>query len=133
MTAYKKLVRFSEFWCFLTDSAIIVVAEYCMEISYTDLRAKEVVNLQNGARMGKIIDLIIDSNGKNVLGLVVPGVRKIFRATEDIFIPWCNIAKIGSDVILVSLDVATLTNITKSSDMHLGELSADKDKEDDYL
>ena len=104
-----------------------------MEISYTDLRAKEVVNLQNGARMGKIVDMIIDSNGKNVLGLVVPGARKIFRASEDIFIPWCNIAKIGSDVILVSLDVNSLTNIAKSADMRLGELSQEKPQEDDFL
>ena len=104
-----------------------------MEISYTDLRAKEVVNLQNGVRMGKIVDMIIDSNGKNVLGLVVPGVRKLFRASEDIFIPWCNIAKIGSDVILVSLDVGSLTNVAKSADMHLGELSQEKPIEDDYL
>ena len=104
-----------------------------MEMSYTDLRAKEVVNLQNGARMGKIVDLIIDSNGKNVLGLVVPGARKLFRASEDIFIPWCNIAKIGSDVILVSLDVNSLTNVAKSADMHLGELSQEKPVEDDYL
>ena len=104
-----------------------------MEISYTDLRAKEVVNLQNGARMGKIVDMIIDSNGKNVLGLVVPGERKIFHPSEDIFIPWCNIAKIGSDVILVSLDVSSLTNIAKSADMHLGELNQEKGCEDDYL
>ena len=104
-----------------------------MEISYTDLRAKEVVNLQNGARMGKIVDMIIESNGKSVLGLVVPGVRKMFRSSEDIFIPWCNIAKIGNDVILVSLDVSSLTNITKSSDMHLGELSNEKEHDDDYL
>ena len=104
-----------------------------MEISYTDLRAKEVVNLQNGARMGKIIDMIIDSNGKNVLGLVVPGVRKIFRSSEDIFIPWCNIAKIGNDVILVSLDVSSMTSLTKSADMHLGEMPPAKPPEDDYL
>lgn len=103
-----------------------------MELSYTDLRSKEVVNLQNGDRMGKIIDMIIDSNGKNVLGLVVPGVRRLFRASEDIFIPWCNITKIGSDVILVSLDVASLTNVAKSADMHLEDFSRDK-RDDDYL
>ena len=102
-----------------------------MEISYTELRSKEVVNLQNGARMGKIIDLIIDSNGKNVLGLVVPGTRRLFRASEDIFIPWCNITKIGNDVILVSLDVSSITNLTKSPDMRLDDIPCNKD--DDYL
>ena len=103
-----------------------------MEISYTELRSKEVVNVQNGTRMGKIIDLIIDSNGRNVLGLVAPGVRKIFRASEDIFIPWCNITKIGTDVILVSLDVCSLTNVAHSHEMNLGK-SCDERKFDDYL
>ena len=103
-----------------------------MEISYTELRAKEVVNLQNGARMGKVIDMIIDSNGKNVLGLVVPGIRRLFKSGEDIFIPWCNISKIGNDVILVSLDVASLTNLTRTPDMNLNGVSYDKGS-DDYL
>ena len=69
-----------------------------MEISYNELRCKEVVNLQNGAKMGKIVDLIFDSNGKNA---------------EDIFVPWCNISKIGDDVILVSLNMHALTNVTR--------------------
>jgi len=103
-----------------------------MEISYTELRAKEVVNVSSGVRMGKIIDMIIDSNGKNVLGVVVPGVRKIFRASEDIFIPWCNITKIGADVILVSLDVNSLTNVTRSQNMDLGKPCEDNDC-NDYL
>ncbi len=102
-----------------------------MEISYSELRAKEVVNLQNGARMGKIIDMIIDSNGKNVLGIVVPGMKKLFKPGEDIFVPWCNISKIGNDVILVSLDVASLTGVTRSAEMNLEGISDNKN--DDYL
>ena len=85
-----------------------------MEISYNELRCKEVVNLRNGARMGRMIDMIIDTSGKDVLGIVVPGVRKIFKANEDIFVPWGNITKIGEDVILISLDVNSATSITKS-------------------
>ena len=102
-----------------------------MEISYSELRAKEVVNLQNGARMGKIIDMLIDSNGKNVLGIVVPGMKKLFKPGEDIFVPWCNISKIGNDVILVSLDVASLTGVTRSAEMNLEGISDNKN--DDYL
>lgn len=101
-----------------------------MELSYSELRAKEVVNIQNGARMGKIIDMIVESNGRNVLGVVVPGVKKLFRPGEDIFIPWCNISKIGSDVILVSLDVARLTSVTKSPEMNLDGASGEKVGED---
>lgn len=113
--------------------AIIVLAEWRMEISYTELRSKEVVNVNNGARMGKIIDMIIDSNGKNVLGLVVPGVRKIFRAAEDIFIPWRNITKIGSDVILVCIDACSLTNVARSDSMDLSGCRNEKSCADDYL
>ena len=104
-----------------------------MEISYTELRSKEVVNVNNGARMGKIIDMIIDSNGKDVLGLVVPGVRKIFRASEDIFIPWRNITKIGSDVILVCIDACSLTNVARPENMDLGKHHHENSCEDDYL
>ena len=103
-----------------------------MEISYTELRSKEVVNVNSGARMGKIIDMIIESNGKKVLGVVVPGVRKIFRASEDIFIPWCNITKIGTDVILVALDINSLTSVAHSQNMDLGR-HCDDDGDKDYL
>lgn len=103
-----------------------------MEISYTELRTKEVVNVNTGVRMGKIVDMIIDSNGKNVLGVVVPGIRKIFRASEDIFIPWCNITKIGADVILVSIDANSLTNVARSQNMDLGRHCDDCDDKD-YL
>ena len=103
-----------------------------MEMSYNELRTKEVVNVQNGARMGKIIDMIIDTNGRDVLGLVVPGVRRIFRANEDIFIPWCNISKIGDDVILVSLNIHSLTNVRKSKDPEQS-FSGGSNIGDDYI
>ena len=84
-----------------------------MDISYTDLRCKDVVNVVNGSKMGKIIDLIIDSSGKAVIGLVVPGIRKIFKSNEDIFIPWDCIVKIGSDIILINLELTAITNVVR--------------------
>lgn len=101
-----------------------------MEISYGELRCKEVVNLTNGARMGRVIDLIIDRNGKDVLGVVVPGVRKLFRANEDIFVPWNQIEKIGSDVILISLDLHSVTNVTRTKNKKSSEIEC---SEDDYI
>lgn len=74
-----------------------------MEISYNELKCKEIVNLADGKRMGKTLDLIFDSSGTNVLGLVAMGSRKLFSKNEDIFIPWDNIQKIGNDVILINL------------------------------
>lgn len=74
-----------------------------MEISYCELRNKEVVNVLNGKRLGRIIDIIISSRSCRVLGLVVPGCKRFFKTKDDIFIPWKNIQRIGDDVILVQL------------------------------
>ncbi len=101
-----------------------------MEVSYSELRAKEVVNVLDGARMGRIVDVIFDANARNVIGLVVPGIRKLFRAAEDIFIPWKNICKIGSDVILVSLEVASATNVVRTDECGNNDCGC---KTEDYL
>jgi len=76
-----------------------------MEISFSELREKTVVNLVDGKRMGHIIDIVIEQNSAKVLGVVVPGVKTtIFRTREDIFIPYRCILKIGIDTILVELN-----------------------------
>ena len=76
-----------------------------MEISFCELRSKTVVNLSDGRKLGRIIDLVYDEITARVLGLVVPGSRPFgfFRAREDIFIPYHCICKIGEDTILVEL------------------------------
>lgn len=76
-----------------------------MEISYCELRSKTVVNLSDGRKLGRIIDLVYDEVTAKVLGLVVPSGRSFmfFRAREDIFIPYHCICKIGEDTILVEL------------------------------
>jgi len=78
-----------------------------MEISFCELRQKEVINVCDGKRLGRIIDMVISLTSSKVLGIVVPGNRRIFNTREDIFIPWRNIQKIGSDVLLVNLTIST--------------------------
>lgn len=78
-----------------------------MQISFCDLRAKEVVNVFNGKRLGNIIDMIIDTKCARVLGFVVPNCNAkfaIFKPSSDVFIPYNCIVKIGKDVILVDLN-----------------------------
>lgn len=75
-----------------------------MEVSFCELRTKTVVNLSDGRKLGRIVDLVYDEITARVLGLVVPGGRSgFFRAREDIFIPYHCICKIGEDTILVEL------------------------------
>ena len=76
-----------------------------MEISFCELRSKMVVNLSDGRRLGRIIDLVYDECTAKVLGVVVPSGRSFlfFKGKEDIFIPYHCICKIGEDTILVEL------------------------------
>ncbi len=74
-----------------------------MEVTYLDLKEKEVINVFNGKKLGRIMDIVFDSTNGSVLGLVVPGDKKIFRKGDDVFIPLDKIKRIGNDVILVGL------------------------------
>ena len=74
-----------------------------MEISFTELKNKEIVNVFDGRKLGRIIDILFDNLSGTVKGIVVPGERKIFRKNDDIFVPLEKLKKIGDDVILVNL------------------------------
>ena len=77
-----------------------------MELSFCELRAKEVVNICDGKKMGNIIDLIFDTSCARITGLVVPAEKSFlnfFKSPNDIFIPYNCIRKIGVDIILVEL------------------------------
>ena len=77
-----------------------------MELSFCELRVKEVVNICDGKRLGNIIDLTFDSACARVTGIVVPAEKtflSLFKSNNDIFIPYNRIRKIGKDVILVEL------------------------------
>ena len=81
-----------------------------MEVSFSDLKCKEVINVVDGKRLGCVIDVIFHSCNGKILGFIVPGAKKgfnLFKPCENIFIPYNNICKIGIDVILVELFVNT--------------------------
>ncbi len=81
-----------------------------MEIYYNELKNKEVINLVDGSKMGHIVDMVIDSNFGKILGLVVPGEKKIFKKTDDLIIPLEKVRRIGDDVILVRVDLENIMN-----------------------
>ncbi len=81
-----------------------------MEISFSELKNKEVINVFDGKKLGHIIDILFDNSNGQVQGVVVPGDKKLFRKTEDVFVPLSRIKKIGDDVILVVLQGAKMTS-----------------------
>lgn len=69
------------------------------ELSFCELRAKEVINSVDGRRLGRIIDLLFSSSGGAICGLIVPFSRKMsFFKSQDVYIPWSCVKKIGEDV-----------------------------------
>jgi len=70
----------------------------------SDLRAKEVINLQNGCRLGFVYDVEIDIDNGKICKIIVPGPLRWFGLLgryDDYCIPWCDIEKIGEDIIFV--------------------------------
>ncbi|MBO5395120.1 MAG: YlmC/YmxH family sporulation protein [Clostridia bacterium] len=77
-----------------------------METTFIELRCKEVVNVIDGRRLGHIADLVFDLGSACVLGFILPGEKtgwNIFKANEQIFLPYSSIVRIGEDAILVEL------------------------------
>jgi len=81
----------------------------------SDLKAKEVINVIDGKRLGAITDIEIDVESGKLTSIVVPGNGKflgLFGRNEDVVIPWEKISKIGFDVILV--ETATFSELKQA-------------------
>lgn len=79
-------------------------------IKISDLRARDVVNILDGKKLGNIIDIDLDLNNGRVLSLILPGKQKgfsFFFKREEITVPWEKIVRIGRDVILVEVPSVT--------------------------
>lgn len=77
-------------------------------MSFSELRCKDVINICDGRKLGKPIDLHFNAANACVEALVVPGPTKLWTTIkgerEGYTIPWSRIRRIGDDVILVELE-----------------------------
>ena len=74
------------------------------EISFSELRCKEVVNASDGRRLGKITDIIFSGETGRIKGIVTPYVKRgVFGKGQEVFIPWRCVKKLGEDVIIVEI------------------------------
>lgn len=75
-----------------------------------ELGNKEIVNLNNGGRLGLVADsdLIIDEETGEIISLLVPdrkiSMRILGMESQGIEIPWSAIRKVGYDMIIIELD-----------------------------
>lgn len=80
-----------------------------MSCRIAQLRHKEVVNESDGALLGCVDDVEIDTKNACLVAIVVYGRPRffgLFGRGNDTVIPWSNIRLIGEDTILVNCRVA---------------------------
>lgn len=76
-------------------------------MNFSELKSKDVVNILDGRRLGRPIDVIFNDCAC-IEALVVPGPRSLLNllkgVKEGCILPWKRIKQVGDDVILVELD-----------------------------
>lgn len=71
-----------------------------------DLRYKEIINVNNGHRLGFICDVDMDISCGKINAIIVPGPCRffgLFGREDDYILPFECIAKIGTDIILIDV------------------------------
>ena len=77
-------------------------------MTFRELSKKEVVQLKEGACLGKIDDLVIDPQTAKVEKLLMLGRPKLFGLLgrgETLVIDWDEVQKIGADALLVNTEL----------------------------
>ena len=88
-----------------------------MSCRLQELRKKEVINANNGYRIGYVDDLEVDTACAKVTALIVygrPRLFYLFGKAEDCYIKWEKIRLIGEDAILVDSSVQKKVNGTRN-------------------
>lgn len=72
----------------------------------SQITKKDVINEQEGVKLGRIHDLEIDPASGKILNVKIQSlnIRSFLSTKNGIEIPWNKIIKIGNDVIIVDGD-----------------------------
>ena len=76
----------------------------------TDMHNKEVINICDGMRLGRVDDVEVDTCTAQLCSLIIYGQSRclgVLGREEDIVIPWKEIEVIGEHTILVNHSMAT--------------------------
>jgi len=73
-------------------------------VKISERKQREVININDGRRLGVVYDVEIDMEKGTVEAIVIPGTGRVlglFSRESDVVVGWDNIKKIGTDVILI--------------------------------
>ena len=78
-----------------------------MGMTLSELRTKEVINVRNGKRLGRVMDLEFNVERNCITALIVPAETSLMQTLRGekcgTVIPWEEVRRIGDDVILVAV------------------------------
>lgn len=77
-------------------------------VRMADLRDRDVVNVNDGKRLGIIQDIEVDVENGKIRAIVIPGTggfMGVLGRKQELVIPWNQIIKVGVDTILVDYPV----------------------------
>lgn len=77
-------------------------------MTFRELCSKEVVQLKDGACLGRVDDVELDADTARIESLLLLGRPRLFGLLgrdETLTIPWADIERIGLDAILVRTDI----------------------------
>ena len=77
-------------------------------MTFRELCTKEVVQIKDGACLGRVDDLELDENAARIESLLLLGRPRLFGLLgrdETLTIPWADIERIGLDAILVRTEI----------------------------
>ncbi len=81
-----------------------------MELSFNELKKRDVINLPDGRCLGRITDIRLSFPKGILTGIIVPGrkSKRVFSFFDrsEIYIDRSRIVKIGGDVILVDISTS---------------------------
>ena len=79
-------------------------------VLFSELMNKDVINIRDGSRLGHIQDLKINVGSGEICMVMVPGPSKAMYffggCHGEYWIEWCQICKIGTDIILVDIELS---------------------------
>jgi YlmC/YmxH family sporulation protein len=72
----------------------------------SELQRKDIINIKDGKKVGKIIDVVFDPSNGYMIKFVIEKahfVKNLFTTSEEITIKFTQIKKLGEDVILIDI------------------------------
>ena len=72
----------------------------------SELQKKDIVNIKDGKKIGKIIDVYFDEASGYMIKFIIEKthfVKSLFSNTDEIVIKFSQIKKMGEDVILIDI------------------------------